>query len=87
LHTACAVDRDEEVETIGAAMEFKSHGKEHEMKGWHMVVCLGLVAGGVALVAAGVGTLAFVPIIGCALMMGMMVWMIARPGGGDGHGG
>lgn len=28
-------------------------GKEHAMKGWHMLICLGLVAAGVALVAAG----------------------------------
>lgn len=50
-----------------------------------MLICLGLVAAGVALVAAGVEALAFIPMIGCALMMGMMVWMMTR--GGDGHGG
>lgn len=51
------------------------------MKGWHMLACLGLVAFGVALAAVGGGAFAFVPAVACALMMGVMVWMMMRGGG------
>lgn len=51
------------------------------MKGWHMLLCVAFVAAGIALVAAGVGALAVVPVIGCALMMGAMMWMMMRGGG------
>jgi hypothetical protein len=52
------------------------------MKHWHhMAICAGLVAVAVVLVTAGAGAFAFVPALGCMLMMGMMVWMMVRPGG------
>jgi hypothetical protein len=54
------------------------------MKSWHMLVCLALVLAGVVLVAAGASAVAFIPAVGCALMMGAMVWMMMR---GGGHGG
>ena len=50
------------------------------MKHWHhMLICAGLVAVTIVLVTAGAGAFAFVPALGCALMMGMMVWMMVRP--------
>jgi hypothetical protein len=56
-----------------------------QMKHWHhMAICAGLVAVAIVLVAAGAGTFAFIAPLGCALMMGMMIWMMVRPGG---HGG
>ena len=58
------------------------------MKRWHMYICAGLVVVGIVLVTAGASAFAFIPALGCALMMGMMVWMMLRPGGhGHGHGG
>ena len=58
------------------------------MKPWHMLVCALLVAATVALVAFGAEVLAFVPALGCVLMMGMMIWMMVRMGGhGGGSGG
>ena len=55
------------------------------MNHWHhMAICAVLVIAGVVLVTAGAGAFAFVPALGCALMMGTMVWMMVRPGG---HGG
>ncbi|MBK5231426.1 MAG: hypothetical protein JJE13_00390 [Thermoleophilia bacterium] len=51
------------------------------MKSWHMLICLALIAAGIALVASGAGAIALIPAIGCALMMGAMVWMM-RSGGG-----
>ena len=51
------------------------------MKSWHMLVCVGLVVVAVVAVAAGAGAFAFIAPLGCALMMGMMVWMMVRPGG------
>ena len=56
------------------------------MKTWHMLVCLALVLAGVVLVAVGANSVAFIPAIGCALMMGMMVWMMVRGGGHGGSG-
>lgn len=54
------------------------------MKGWHILACLGFVALGAILVASGAGAVAIVPALGCAAMMGAMVWMMMR---GGGHGG
>jgi hypothetical protein len=48
------------------------------MKHWHMLACLGLIALAVVFVAAGAEALAFIPALGCAAMMGMMVWMMVR---------
>lgn len=54
------------------------------MKSWHLLVCLGLVALGVVLITTGASALAFMPALGCAVMMGAMAWMMMR---GGGHGG
>jgi hypothetical protein len=49
------------------------------MNHWrYMLVCLGFVALAVVLVAFGASALAFAPALGCAAMMGMMVWMMVR---------
>ena len=48
------------------------------MKPWHMLLCVGFVALGVSLAASGVGALALIAPLGCAAMMGMMVWMMVR---------
>jgi hypothetical protein len=50
------------------------------MKPWHMLACAGLLAVAIVLVAAGAGAFAFIAPLGCMLMMGMMVWMMLRPG-------
>lgn len=51
------------------------------MTHWHhMAICAGLVAVAIVLVAAGAGAFAFIAPLGCALMMGMMIWMMVRPG-------
>jgi hypothetical protein len=49
------------------------------MKSWHMGVCVGLMALGVVLAVAGAGAFAFLAPLGCAVMMGMMVWMMVPP--------
>ena len=48
------------------------------MKPWHMMLCVGFVALGVVLAAAGAGALALIAPLGCAAMMGMMIWMMVR---------
>jgi hypothetical protein len=55
------------------------------MKHWHIGLCLLFIAGAIVLVVAGAGSLAFLPAIGCALMMGAMVWMMVRMGSGSRH--
>ena len=51
------------------------------MKHWHhMAICAGLVAVAIVLVAAGAGAFALIAPLGCVLMMGMMIWMMVRPG-------
>jgi hypothetical protein len=50
----------------------------------HLWICAGLVGVGIVLVVVGAGAFAFLPALGCAAMMGMMVWMTVR---GQGHGG
>ena len=61
----------------------------HTMKPSHMLVCAALLAVGVLLLAtgAGGGGLAVLPFLGCALMMGAMMWMMMRPGRNDRDGG
>jgi predicted small integral membrane protein len=57
------------------------------MRHWHHIsICLGLAAVALALVAIGAGAFAFIAPLGCVLMMGMMIWMMVRPGG-HGRGG
>jgi hypothetical protein len=56
------------------------------MKPWHMLACAGLVIVPIVLVAVGAGAFAFLAPLGCALMMGMMIWMMVRPGGHGGGG-
>lgn len=52
------------------------------MKAWHMWACAALAAAAIVLVVTGAGALAFLAPLGCAAMMGMMVWMMVR---GHGH--
>ncbi len=49
-----------------------------------MAICVGLVAITIVLVTNGAEVFAFLPALGCALMMVMMVWMMVRPGGHKG---
>lgn len=51
-----------------------------------MLICAGLAAVVIVLLAAGAGAFVLIPVLGCALMMGMMVWMMVRPGGHGGGG-
>ena len=51
------------------------------VKSWHMLACAALVVVAIVLVAAGAGAFAFIAPLGCVLMMGMMIWMMVRPGG------
>ena len=55
------------------------------MKGSHLFICAGVVAAGVALVAAGLGAAALIPAIACMAMMAGMVWMMAGGRGGGSH--
>ena len=50
------------------------------MKRMHMLLCALLLVGGVALVASGVGSLAFLPLVLCGLMMGAMMWLMMGSG-------
>jgi len=50
------------------------------MKSSHMLICVLLLVVGVVLLAGGVGAAAFLPLVGCMLMMGVMMWMMMRPG-------
>ena len=71
--------------SFSAALKGAAMKHWHQMKHWHhMAICAGLVAVAIVLVAAGAGAFAFIAPLGCALMMGMMIWMMVRPGG---HGG
>jgi hypothetical protein len=51
------------------------------MKGWHMLICVALIAAGIVLIAAGAGTVALIPVMGCVLMVGAMAWMMVKTGG------
>jgi hypothetical protein len=51
----------------------------------HINLCALLVVTMFMLVAAGAEALAFLPVLGCALMMGAMVWTMVRPGGHGRH--
>jgi hypothetical protein len=55
------------------------------MKAWHILACAALVGVAIVLITAGAGAFAFVPALGCMVMMGLMVWMMVRPGGHGGH--
>jgi hypothetical protein len=58
------------------------------MKHWHHIaICAGLVAIAIVLITVGAEAVAFVPALGCALMMGLMIWMMVRPHGHGGGGG
>lgn len=53
------------------------------MKSSQMLFCALLLVAGVALVAGGVGAVAFLPLVACMLMMGAMMWVMMRPGKND----
>ena len=63
------------------------HEKGATLIHWHHIaICVGLVAVAIVLIAAGAGGFAFLAPLGCVVMMGMMIWMMVRPGGhGGGH--
>lgn len=47
------------------------------MKHWHMLLCGAFVIGGAGLAIAGVGgVVAFLPFVGCMVMMGAMLLMM-----------
>jgi hypothetical protein len=50
---------------------------EFAMKSWHMIVCGLLIGAGIVLVATGASAVALIPAAGCALMIGLMAWMMA----------
>jgi hypothetical protein len=52
------------------------------MRSWHLLVCVGLIAVALLIVALGGGSAVLIPAIGCAAMMGVMVWMMMRGGSG-----
>jgi len=52
------------------------------MKSSHLLICVGLVVAAVVLVSAGVESAFLIPVLGCALMMGAMMWMMIRPRAG-----
>jgi hypothetical protein len=51
------------------------------MKSSHMLLCVVLLVVGVILLTAGVGAVAFLPLVACMLMMGAMMWFMMRPRG------
>lgn len=53
------------------------------MKSSPMLICASLLIGAVVLVATGVGSYAFLPLVLCTVMMGAMLWMMMRPRGGN----
>ena len=56
----------------------------------HLAMCSPMLVIGVILIIGGAGALGVIlPVLGCVLMMGMMMWMMvgmARHGGRDGDG-
>ena len=55
------------------------------MKVSHLLICAALIVAAVVLVSTGVQSAVLLPLVGCALMMGAMMWMMmGRSGGGDG---
>ena len=49
-----------------------------------MLICVALIVAAVVLVSAGIESALLLPLVGCALMMGAMMWMMSRPRGGGG---
>lgn len=53
------------------------------LKSSHMLICASLLVVAVVLVATGVGSYVFLPLVLCMTMMGGMMWMMMRSRGGD----
>lgn len=50
----------------------------------HMIACIAVIGlGGILLVAGVTGAWVLLPLLGCMLMMGWMMWMIGGMGHGD----
>ena len=54
------------------------------MKGSHILICAALIVAAVVLFSAGVESAVLLPLVGCALMMGAMMWMMMGRSGGSG---
>ena len=50
------------------------------MKTSHMLLCALLLVVGVVLLSGRLGSVGFLPLLVCGLMMGGMIWMMMRPG-------
>ena len=53
-------------------------------KSSHLLICASPLIVAVVLVATGVGSYVFLPLVLCMAMMGAMMWMMMRPRGGNG---
>jgi hypothetical protein len=54
------------------------------VKRWMMWGCGLLIVATIVLAVTGAASAAWIPVAGCALMMGLMAWMMIRMGGGGG---
>jgi hypothetical protein len=52
------------------------------MKPWQMWICGAVIALAVVVVAVGGSAFILIPALGCMAMMGAMMWMMMRMGGG-----
>lgn len=66
---------------ISRDLDVKPRSPRHESR--HLLLCALLIIAGVVLVSSRRGTLAFLPLLACVLMMGGMMHMMVRPGRDD----